>query len=94
METSLTRSKGGRFCCFVGYFVSSRISSPSCQTAMTFCWAAAMVEDLHSSRIGVTLPLRLGGLGAVKVATRGSLASWADCIRMVHQAPHRGPHHD
>ena len=42
----------------------------------------------HSSRIGVTLPLRLGGLGlssAVRLPHAAHWASWADCIRMVHQ---------
>ena len=42
----------------------------------------------HSSRIGATLPLRLGGLGlssAVRLRFAAHWASWADCIRMVHQ---------
>ena len=33
----------------------------------------------HSSRIGATLPLRLGGLGL-----SSAVGCWADCIRMVH----------
>ena len=42
----------------------------------------------HSSRIGATLPLRLGGLGltsAVRLRCAAHWASWADCIWMVHQ---------
>ena len=42
----------------------------------------------HSSRIGATLPLRHGGLGlssAVRLRYAAHWASWADCIRMVHQ---------
>ena len=42
----------------------------------------------HSSRIGATLPLRLGGLGfssAVSLRHAAHGASWADCIRMKHQ---------
>ena len=41
----------------------------------------------HSSRIGATLPLRLGGLGlssAVRLRHAAHWASWVDCIRMVH----------
>ena len=42
----------------------------------------------HSSRMGATLPLRLGGLGfssAVRLRYAAHWASWTDCIRMVQQ---------
>ena len=52
----------------------------------------------HSSRIGATLPLRLGGLGlrsAFRLRYAAHWASWADCIHSdgSSDAPHRGPYH-